>query len=341
MPTSNNDSSAHSGENIQANNSVKMHAKKIPWSSHQEVLNKIRKAVFVDEQHVSEEEEWDGLDPLPSTEHFAVFNNDDAVGTARIVMGGKIGRMCVLKSHRGNGAGACLLRQVLRHCLLQSHNNNLDQVTAGATLHLNAQQTATQFYAKFGFVEEGELFDDAGIPHRKMRFNGDDAGAYERIFGDEVIRLNTPSDFSHHIEQIARTGSSEIIIVTNSLSQDIYSASVCDAFSRFARRSARTTIRVLVQDTHHLGSINHPLVQLAQRLPSSIEIRKLKEAPQNKQQGYCIIDTKRMVFFNDEENYSGFVSYNSRAEAQHQLDEFLNLWRYSSEADPNLSRLSL
>ncbi|MDF3415176.1 GNAT family N-acetyltransferase [Sulfitobacter sp. M57] len=118
----------------------------------------LRRAVFIEEQGVSEAEEIDDLDDVCL--HLLALDGDAPVGTARVnIQGGlaKIGRVCVVKSHRGTGLGAALIQKAL-------------EVSRGkaAQAKLGAQTHALGFYEKLGFVATGPIFDDAGIPHRDM-----------------------------------------------------------------------------------------------------------------------------------------------------------------------------
>jgi predicted GNAT family N-acyltransferase len=121
----------------------------------------LRRAVFIEEQGVSEADEVDGLDDVAL--HLLAFATDRPVGTARILRQGssaKIGRVCVLPEARGTGLGAALIRAAL------SEIGRLPGVTEAK---LGSQSHATAFYEKLGFVIDGDEFLDAGIPHRHMR----------------------------------------------------------------------------------------------------------------------------------------------------------------------------
>lgn len=121
----------------------------------------LRFEVFVKEQHVPLEEEVDDLDPV-STHFIARDEAGAAVGTARIFeVGdiGKIGRVCVAKSHRGTGLGAALIAACMTELRTRPHLK---------TAKLGAQSHATGFYERLGFSVVGEDYLDAGIPHRDM-----------------------------------------------------------------------------------------------------------------------------------------------------------------------------
>ena len=132
------------------------------WSEYKKQLRQIRTEVFIEEQHVSQEDEWDGKDTLESTSHFiARIDNDILVNVpiacARLEENGKIGRMAVLKPYRDSGIGSAVLKYILNY----ARKNEI-------SVFLYAQLQARGFYQKHNFVSVGEVFDDAGIPHIKM-----------------------------------------------------------------------------------------------------------------------------------------------------------------------------
>jgi len=134
-----------------------MRVKLVDWVDAEPLIRPVRETVFIHEQAVPEELEWDGLDPQCA--HVLAWNDQgDAIGTARMQPNGTIGRMAVLKDWRGLGAGRALLEALLDCAVRQE----LTRVT------LSAQTHAIGFYERAGFHVVGELFIDAGIPHRKM-----------------------------------------------------------------------------------------------------------------------------------------------------------------------------
>ncbi|MFC3569464.1 GNAT family N-acetyltransferase [Paracoccus simplex] len=121
----------------------------------------IRREVFVVEQNVPEAEEWDGRDGA-AIHLLARDDSGAAIGTARILVQGatgKIGRVAVLQSARGTGAGAALIRAAL---------DELRALPGVTRAKLGAQTHAIGFYQKLGFAAYGPEYDDAGIPHRDM-----------------------------------------------------------------------------------------------------------------------------------------------------------------------------
>ena len=127
------------------------------WREALPLARPVRERVFIDEQKVPRELEWDEWDE--ASDHAVAFEaGGDAIGTARLLPSGRIGRMAVLKEWRRMGVGAALLEAVLERARSRS--------MARAVLH--AQTQAAGFYRRFGFSERGEEFDEAGIAHVEM-----------------------------------------------------------------------------------------------------------------------------------------------------------------------------
>jgi predicted GNAT family N-acyltransferase len=127
------------------------------WDADAGALCAIRMTVFVEEQHVPLELEWDGEDSR--CEHALVYVPDHTpVGTGRLLPDGRIGRLAVLRDWRRQGAGSALLEYFLQ----------LARQKGFAKVTLHAQVRATDFYARYGFEAHGDEFMDAGIPHVEM-----------------------------------------------------------------------------------------------------------------------------------------------------------------------------
>jgi predicted GNAT family N-acyltransferase len=130
----------------------------VDWETETLALRNIRTTVFIREQQVPVDLEWDEFDMISM--HFLAFNNHrEAVGTARLLPDGYIGRMAVLKEWRGKGYGSAILKKILEE-LRERHVQKA---------MLNAQISAVKFYERFGFQQVSEeKFVEAGIPHVKM-----------------------------------------------------------------------------------------------------------------------------------------------------------------------------
>ncbi len=127
------------------------------WEEYSRELRVVRRAVFIEEQHVPEELEWDEFDE--SCHHVLVTDSANRpVGTGRIKSDGHIGRMAVLNDRRGQGIGSAILAAMLDYAEQQYYPR----------VFLHAQMTAIPFYEKHGFMVCSARFMDAGIPHKTM-----------------------------------------------------------------------------------------------------------------------------------------------------------------------------
>ncbi|SEM49955.1 GNAT family N-acetyltransferase [Halomonas caseinilytica] len=133
------------------------------WEEFGEAAGDIRRRVFIDEQAVPPEEEWDGRDA--ECRHFlALDDTGKALGTARLLPDGHIGRVAVLQDARGLGVGLALMKAAIASA----------QRRGDTSVALAAQIQALPFYERLGFQAHGDTFLDAGIPHRNMTLFLDD-----------------------------------------------------------------------------------------------------------------------------------------------------------------------
>ena len=129
----------------------------VNWNASREALRTVRHTVFVKEQQVPEDLEWDDADEQ-AYHVLATAVDGKAIGTGRLKLDCHIGRMAVVKSWRGRGVGSAILTLLIDFARREG---------CGA-VRLHAQTHALDFYARFGFIAVGEEFDEAGIPHRAM-----------------------------------------------------------------------------------------------------------------------------------------------------------------------------
>ena len=126
------------------------------WHVDRDMLKALREAVFIREQGVPADLEWDESDP--GARHVVALINGIPIGTGRLLPDGHIGRMAVLRQWRGKGAGSALLTELME----------IARALGMKRVQLNAQVHALPFYLRHGFRAQGEEFLEAGIPHRRM-----------------------------------------------------------------------------------------------------------------------------------------------------------------------------
>ncbi|TRX76495.1 GNAT family N-acetyltransferase [Pseudomonas mangiferae] len=126
------------------------------WHKDNAALRRIRETVFIGEQAVPPELEWDADDA--DAVHFLAYEGEYPIGTARLLPDGQIGRMSVLKDWRGLKVGDRLLRAAIEEAERRGLRKQM----------LSAQVQATPFYERHGFSVVSDEYLDVGIPHVDM-----------------------------------------------------------------------------------------------------------------------------------------------------------------------------
>ena len=133
------------------------------WEKARAEASRIRFKVFVEEQGVPRDIELDERDV--ECVHALAYEDGKVVGTGRLVppskaaSGSQVGRMAVLAEFRGHGVGS----RILDGLMGKARERGEKQLTLSAQIH------AVGFYRSHGFEPMGEIYEEAGIPHRKMR----------------------------------------------------------------------------------------------------------------------------------------------------------------------------
>ena len=127
------------------------------WNTLGADAGAVRTEVFVREQGIPAELEWDEWDALSI--HCVAYDGGRAVATGRLLPDGHIGRMAVLADARRGGIGGRVLQRLIEAAVARGD----------AEVLLNAQAYVAGFYRRHGFEAFGEPFDEVGIPHVAMR----------------------------------------------------------------------------------------------------------------------------------------------------------------------------
>ena len=131
----------------------------VSWHKAENYLREVRQMVFVEEQAVAPDFEWDELDA--SALHILALFDNQPIACLRIIEYHKIGRMAVLKEWRGMGLGAALLLEAVNICKAHGSTN----------VCLSAQTHAIEFYRKAGFKVTSVEYCDVHIPHVDMQLD--------------------------------------------------------------------------------------------------------------------------------------------------------------------------
>ena len=134
----------------------KVHVRLADWHKDNAALRRIREAVFINEQSVAPELEWDSEDS--QSIHFLALEDDYPIGTARLLSDGHIGRVSVLRDWRGLKVG----ERLMQAAIAEAEQRGLRQQRLSAQVH------ATAFYERLGFRIVSDEYLEAGIPHVDM-----------------------------------------------------------------------------------------------------------------------------------------------------------------------------
>jgi predicted GNAT family N-acyltransferase len=301
-----------------------MRIERADWDSEIPVIKAIRQQVFIEEQSVPADLEWDGKDH--SATHWLAWQDSKAMATVRLLPDGHLGRMAVLADYRGNGIGRRLLKAVIDTAAEQQL----------LEVYLYAQLHALSFYSAAGFIAEGDEFLDAGIAHRTMRLRLSEQRLLGIHGGKFAIRQLDKSALAL-IGQVDR----QLRILSFDLDQAIYGqADLVEAVSRLARKSRFSDIKILICRSDGLTGRGHQLVQLQQRLSSIIQLRKVRDDAQEIKNNLIVADNLGVICQSIKEPEIIWGNFNNRPIAEDCMAQFDRLWN-RAHPDPNLKPVSL
>ena len=262
------------------------------WITDLDALRAVRDQVFIVEQAVPVEDEWDAQDAR-SRHVIARDAENRPIGTGRLTPDHVIGRMAVLSEWRGRGVGEALLKALL------------DQARALGypAVELHAQVHAISFYTKYGFEAYGDEFVECDIRHRMMRL---DLAAPERRVAPPLpprpeARAFVAEDRDQAVTAIAdllADTAHEIAIYTRDLDPALFDVpAILDAIKRIALSGRRARVRILIQEPRKPLADGHRLITLAQRLPSIIEFRTPEDEHDRQYASAFLINDRRGYLF--------------------------------------------
>jgi predicted GNAT family N-acyltransferase len=287
-------------------------------------LRAVREPVFVVEQMVPLEEEWDALDPLC---HHVIARDAShrPIGTGRLTPEQKIGRMAVVKEWRGKQVGAAILRTLIE----KARELALPEVT------LNAQVSAIGFYEKFGFEAYGEMFEEAGIQHRKMLLTLTPLEVPVRSSRQSIaarsIGFEKAADMHAACLSVIESAKRGLWLYTRDLEHALYAQNeVVEALKQFSIRSRGGQVQIIVHEPNAANRRPHPLLNLAQRLPSGFAFRVPTE-PEDLQypSAFIVSDQGAYLFRLLDGRSDGDWSPALPARAQQLIDLFGRVWERS------------
>ncbi len=286
------------------------------WSKHRDALRDIRRRVFIEEQGIPEECEWDD-DDLKAT-HFIVYDGKRPVACARLLNNGHFGRMAVLREHRQQHWGSRLLRAIEQHA---RNDLTVKQIKA------NVQTHAFGFYHRNGFSAHPEFFLDVGIPHLPMHKTI--GSPYQTTtlvpkMDSQRRQLKNLLSISSWL-QIALQGEPiRLTLIIENLSHPLWSDNtLIEAISRYLRESRQRHLDIILRAEHGTLS-SHPLIKLQQQLSSRINIRINNTV----QQSQVLLESWGWLTLIDERK--GLASMSDAAITRHCVEEAKMLLQQST-----------
>ncbi|MGP4842642.1 GNAT family N-acetyltransferase [Marinobacter sp. 1Y8] len=307
---------------------MRLKVRKYSWQLAPSAVREIRQAVFIDEQAVPAELEWDDTDEI--SDHYIGLTPDNTpVAVARLVPSitdaAHIGRMAILKDYRGMGFG----EQMLRHVIA-------DAAPEFDSLHLSAQQYAVPFYQRAGFHVCSLPYDDAGIPHLAMRCFAarqilvhTDQPAMPTIASEDnsTWHFSSETDLCDLTDTLAGQARQRLWIYERHLDHDIYDRKrLRDLISELARSHRNAEIRILIHDDKPLVQRRHQLVELMRRLPSKIELRLVNQDYPAENQAFVIGDRESVSYRHSLDSIVGWTRFSDTGRAKLQSEAFQRMW---------------
>ena len=147
-----------------------------------------------------------------------------------------------------------------------------------------------------------------------------------------VTGIEYPHPFDEYAVSLGLSASRYVCILSPQLDPAAFDNSgLVDALSALARDSRQTQVRILISDARQLVGHGHRLLQLARRLPSCVQIRRLSEHPDWNNETVVIRDRAGVLYKPGGSEHGAFYDPDSRASTGRHLEQFDELWRYSVE----------
>lgn len=299
------------------------------WEQLAEACRLIRHKVFVEEQQIPSEEEWDELDAV--SEHFLLLVNDRPVATARVTPEGKIGRLAVLAPLRGKGLGEKIMQRAIEHC----RRMGLKKVG------LNAQISALGLYQKLGFKVTGEEYMEVGIPHLPMELSLITSLLDETDFTTETLQQALTET-----QQLRIQGHQQLKIVIQCLIQQArrsfqmetpaymerwFDEDGLASLLALGKRHQHSRVQWLLGETRQFSRQGSALLKLYQRAPSHIEIRQSHALYRPAQQAFLLIDERHLLWWPHHQEARTELYTAEHREAFRQIQAFRTHWQKAEQ----------
>jgi len=312
---------------------------RVNWKDAQADLRILREFVFIKEQNVPPELEWDDKDEK-AVHLLARDEKGRGIGTARMTADGHIGRMAVLRAWRHRGVGTKLLTALI----------TIARARQLPRVKLDAQVQAVDFYRRLNFEPQGEIFMDANIPHQHMTRNLPPLDVHinindlpKQVLGKTrgYIDLKGLEDNKQAAIHMAKQGRRSLNLFTPNLDPRIFNNDeFIDAVKKVALDNPRSRVNILILDPSEVVSRGHRIVELARKISSHVFIHRADDEDQHHVDTFMIVDDVGIIRRAHNDRFEGLAEFNNPAEARLLLKTFHEAWE-RSQPEPELRRLHL
>jgi predicted GNAT family N-acyltransferase len=299
------------------------------YATDLEALRAVREPVFVVEQQVPIELEWDELDPR--SRHVLARDTGGApIGAGRLTPEHKIGRMAVLPQWRGRGVGAAMLTAL----------TDLARTLGYGEVGLHAQVSAIDFYRRAGFQPYGDRFMEAGIEHQSMRRALEPMASPPRFSmaadpEQQEREFDAFADCRDALLELLRGARRQLWIYSRDLDPTLLNApEALEEVRRIGLSGRGAELRLLVQDPAAAQQARAPLVPLLQRMSSAVKVRQpVDEVDLQYASAFVLNDVGGYLFRPLASRFEGYFSVRGVGRHRQLLDYFRQVWERAAPAD--------
>ena len=305
---------------------MNVHVFPADWREREAAIREVRTRVFVDEQRVGADVEFDGRDD--EARHFLAVNEAGQVlGTARLLPSGHIGHVAVLVEQRKRGIGGRLLVAAVAAAAADGIR----------TVFADAPLEAQSLFRRAGFTPVPEIAESRESRRMERQLPFERAAAPR----GELVAFDQEGDCRAALGAIVGCAHRQLAILSPGLEGALFATpSFVASVSELARRAAATHVRILVEDPRAIAEAAHRLLELARRLPSKIEIRRLPDDDVEAHPGtFVVADEEAYWMVPDRDAFAGVSNTYDRVEARRLVELFDRLFARSVD-DPELRLLT-
>jgi hypothetical protein len=264
------------------------------------------------------------------------------LGAVRMLATGWLDRVAVLAEHRRRGTG----RQLLEAVIAYATDLGLPRISVSSPERLQRFFHGCGFRASGsanGTVERVEMALELPIPYAKTDGPVDIVNPSTDSFAQrpsQLLTFESEHDCCRTIALLLEDARRTIVLHSPNLEPEMFASEAClKGFRQFSRRR-RSQLQILVEDAKSIAAAAHPLLELARRLPSKVQLRRLPSDHVPSRRDFMVVDEEAVWIRPDTDAFVGWANPHDRVEARRLVEEFNWLFQRSTD-DPDFRLLNL